>query len=170
MGLANPIPIDDDFRVKTLHLLKCLDTPNDARLDLITQFAASEFDVPICLIALIDKHRQWCKSVHGDIEKEIPRNISFCTHAIYQISSNYPFDRVFEVTNADQDDRFVNNPLVTGDPYIKSYIAFVLQSKTGMNLGTLCLIDNKPRKYSGEEIFSLVTIGRIAEDIINHVC
>ncbi len=170
MDQANPIPIDDDFRVKTLHLLKCLDTPNDARLDLITAFAAREFDVPICLVALIDKHRQWCKSVYGGIEKELPRKVSFCTHAIYQVSSTYPFDRVFEVIDAEEDERFTNNPLVTGHPNIKSYIAFVLQSKTGMNLGTLCLIDNKPRKYSGEEIFSLVTIGKIAEDVINNVC
>ncbi len=170
MSQAAPIPIDDDFRVKTLHSLGCLDTPNDARLDLVTEFSAHEFDVPICLVALIDKHRQWCKSIHGGIDKEIPRHISFCTHAIYEVTSQHSFDRIFEVCNAEEDTRFSNNPLVTDKPHIKSYIAFVLQSKTGMNLGTLCLIDNKPRKYSGEEIFSLVTIGKIAEDIINHVC
>ena len=155
---------------KTLRTLNCLDTPDDPRLDHITEFSANEFSVPICLVTLIDKDRQWCKSVYGNISKECPREISFCTHAIYQINTKHPFNRVFEVCNTENDKRFIENPLVTGERKIRSYIAYVLQSKTGMNLGGFCLIDNKPRKYSGEEVFSLVTIGRIVEDILNNVC
>ena len=167
---AAPIPANDDFRVQALQSLNILDTPDDARFDLITEFAANEFNVPICKVSLIDKDRQWCKSVYGPAGKELLRDVAFCSYAIYEVTSTFPFERVYEICDATQDARFINNPLVAGGPHAKSYISFVLQSKTGLNLGTLCLIDTKPRKYSGEEIFSLVTIGGIVEDLINNVC
>ena len=170
MTQAAPIPLNDDFRVQALRSLDVLDTPEDARFDLITEFVAKEFNAPICMVALIDKERQWCKSIYGGASKELPRDVALCSHAVYEVTSSFPFDRVFEVCNTTQDERFMSNPLVTKDPFVKSYISFVLQSKSGLNLGTLCLIDTKPRKYSGEEIFSLVTVGSIVEDLINHAC
>ncbi|MGP9832824.1 GAF domain-containing protein [Marinobacter sp. NSM] len=100
--------------------------------------------MPICLVSLIDKDRQWFKSCYGLGVRETARDISFCGHAILGADT-------FVVENALQDERFAENPLVTGEPDIRFYAGAPLEDRNGFRLGTLCLIDKKPRTFSSDD-------------------
>ena len=99
--------------------------------------------------------------------KELPRNTSFCGHAICDVNSNNPQRRIYEVCDTRLDPRFFDNPLVVGDPWIQSYLGYVLQSESGSNLGTLCVIDSVPRKYSESKKQLLILLGSMVENIIH---
>jgi GAF domain-containing protein len=133
-----PIPGNEQQRLTLLHDLLLLDTPPERRLDRIVEFAASEFDVPICLISLVDTERQWFKARVGLDVRETPRDISFCAHALAS-------EEVLLVEDALQDPRFHDNPLVTGAPHIRFYAGAPLVLRDGLAIGTLCLIDTRPR-------------------------
>jgi GGDEF domain-containing protein len=137
-------PKNEAARVAKLHSLNILDTPSDARFDRYTRITARIFDVPIALISLVDRYRQWFKSAEGLDAKETPRDISFCGHAILG-------DDVFEVQNAHRDPRFRDNPLVIGEPHIRFYAGIPLETPDGHKLGTLCVIDKVPRRLSDDE-------------------
>jgi GAF domain-containing protein len=115
-----------------------LDTPNEPGFDKIVRDAARAFNVPIALISLIDDERQWFKARHGLGASETPRTISFCTHAIRGPD-------VMVVSDATKDERFENNPLVTGDPQIRFYAGAPLKTPSGQRIGTLCVIDQQAR-------------------------
>lgn len=115
-----------------------LDTANEPVFDDIVKAAARKFGVPIALISLIGDDRQWFKARHGIEAAETPRTISFCTHAIKG-------SEVFVVTDATKDERFIANPLVTGDPNIRFYAGAPLKTSTGRRIGTLCVIDRQAR-------------------------
>lgn len=129
---------DEAKRVSALKGYGVLDTPNEPQFDSIVRDAAKRFGAPIALISLIDENRQWFKAKIGLEASETPRNISFCTHAIRGPD-------VFIVTDATKDDRFSANPLVTGDPSIRFYAGAPLKNETGQRIGTLCVIDSRPR-------------------------
>lgn len=136
--IAPSIPDNESQRLQTLHQLLIMDTPPEERFDRITQFARFEFDVPIALITLVDKDRQWFKSSAGLNACETSRDISFCGHAVLR-------DDIMLVPDAWLDERFHDNPLVTGEPYIRFYAGAPLAVE-GQNIGTLCLIDTKPNQ------------------------
>ncbi len=115
-----------------------LDTPNEAEFDAIVREAAKAMRAPIALISLLDDNRQWFKAKVGLEPSETPRSISFCTHAIRG-------GDVMVVPDARQDDRFAANPLVTGSPNIRFYAGAPLKTASGMRIGTLCVLDDKPR-------------------------
>jgi diguanylate cyclase (GGDEF)-like protein len=121
-----------------------LDTLPEERFDRITRLAARIFDVPMALVSLVDADRQWFKSRHGLDATETPREISFCGHAILQ-------EDTFVVCDALKDQRFADNPLVVGDPSIRFYAGQPLHGVAGTKVGTLCLIDDKPRDFSEAE-------------------
>ena len=125
-------------RVSALKGYGVLDTPNEPQFDSIVRDAAKRFGAPIALISLIDENRQWFKAKVGLEPSETPRNISFCTHAIRG-------PEVFVVNDAMTDDRFSSNPLVTGDPSIRFYAGAPLKTEAGQRIGTLCVIDSRPR-------------------------
>ena len=160
-------PENEINRLEALHSLNILDSQADARFDCITRFAAQKLDVPICLITLIDADRQWFKSAWGVDSTEVPRDISICAHAICDISSNTPSERIYEIANTNDDSRFFDSPLVIRDPWVRSYISFVLQSYAGMNIGTLCLLDTQPRKFDENEKYLIVELGKMVENLIN---
>ena len=108
--------------------------------DDITKCAKATFDTSYCMISLVDLGRQWFLSKQGLDANETPRNISFCTHGIQSTLD------IFEVPDASQDDRFKNNPLVTGSPYVQYYAGAPLLSPEGYKLGMLCVCDTKPRQ------------------------
>lgn len=132
-------------RLEELCSYDVMDTGLEEGFDRITRLAQLVFDVPIAFISLVDAERQWFKSRQGLKPTETPRKISFCTHVI---ESNQPI----VVKDARMDSRFCHNPLVTGDPYVRFYSGAPLTSPRGYNLGTLCLIDTKPRKLTPEQL------------------
>lgn len=105
--LEPPVPLDETTRLMSLHSLRILDTEPEERFDRITRMAQRLFKVEICLVSLVDSERQWFKSKQGLDACETPRSISFCGHAILH-------DDLFLITNATEDERFADNPLVTG--------------------------------------------------------
>jgi GAF domain-containing protein len=126
-----------------------LDTLPEAGFDALTRRAADSFDVPIALISLIDDRRQWFKSRVGLDALETPREDAFCFHAIQA-----PGD-VMVVRDATQDARFAANPLVTGDPGIRFYAGAPLVTRAGHALGTLCVIDRRPRTLTHDQVEQL---------------
>ncbi|MCR6665889.1 MAG: GAF domain-containing protein [Methyloversatilis sp.] len=133
-----PIPENESERLGALRALLLLDTPPEKRFDRIVQFAAREFDVPIALISLVDENRQWFKSRVGLDACETSREVSFCGHAL-------SMDVPLVIEDALLDERFADNPLVTGPPHIRFYAGAQLRLASGLVVGTLCLIDQAPR-------------------------
>jgi len=148
-------PEDEAARLAALYELLILDTPPEERFDKIAQFAASEFDMPIVLITLLDVDRQWFKARVGTEVCETGRDISFCSHAILR-------DDTMVVEDALQDPRFADNPLVTGAPHIRFYAGAPLALPSGLRLGTLCLIDRRPRTLDALDLGILGTLRDLA--------
>lgn len=138
-------PRDERTRLETLRSLKLLDTSPSERFDRLTRIARRMFGVPISLVSLVDENRQWFKSRQGLDATETPRDISFCGHAILD-------DDIFIVPDATKDNRFVDNPLVTDNPNIRFYAGVPLRVSNGSKIGTLCIIDEKPREFSEEDL------------------
>ncbi len=152
-----PIPADEFRRLESLRSLKLLDTAPEERFDRVTRLAQRVFGVPIALVSLVDADRQWFKSRQGLEATETPRDISFCGHAIVG-------DRILVVNDAAGDERFCDNPLVCGDPNIRFYAGYPLNAPDGAKIGTLCLIDSKPREMSQEDLKLLRELGRMVEE------
>ena len=127
---------EEEKRLKALAEYRILGTEPESCYDDITKIAARTCNVPISLMTLVDKDRQWFKSKVGFQTNETRRDWSFCTHAIKE-------DNPLIVEDACLDKRFVDNPLVTGDPKIRFYAGFPLKNNEGNKLGTLCVIDRK---------------------------
>lgn len=136
-------------RLKDLESYYILDSLQEIDYDYLTKIAAEICGTPVSLISLVDKERQWFKSHHGSDVSETPREYAFCAHAI-----NDP-EKVFIVQDARLDNRFHDNPLVTGDPYVIFYAGIPLISEQGLPLGTLCVIDHKPNLLNQNQIHSL---------------
>lgn len=150
-----PFPANEKSRIARLRLLNILDTEPEERFDRLTRMAKRLFSVPIAQITLIDSNRQWFKSGATPSGPETSRDVSFCAHAILG-------ETALQVPNALEDERFVDNPLVTGDPNIRFYAGYPL--KVGEhNLGTLCVIDDKPRVFTEEELALLKDLAEMAE-------
>lgn len=150
------IPPDEASRLKSLHAYQLLDTAFEAAFDDLTKLASEICGTPIALVSLIDKDRQWFKSKVGLAADETPREVSFCGHAILG-------DDIFVIQDACADPRFADNPLVVGDPGIRFYAGTPLRGREGMNLGTLCVIDRKPRDLSPLQRTALTTLKRQVE-------
>ncbi len=149
-------PEDENIRLNTLRALNILDTEPEERFDRLTRMARRMFNVPIALVSLVDEKRQWFKSCIGLDVLETPRDISFCGHAIL---GNEPFI----IPDARNDERFADNPLVTGEPYLRFYAGCPLELPKGHKLGTLCIIDSKPREMDEEDLTLLKDLASMAE-------
>ncbi|MFZ6748760.1 PAS domain S-box protein [Undibacterium sp. Ren11W] len=150
------IPDDEAARLAELRSLCVLDTPSEERFERITRSAQLLFGVPVALISLVDQGRQWFKSKQGLDASQTPREVSFCGHAILH-------DAVFMIENADLDPRFMDNPLVTGAPFVKFYAGVPLKGPNGYKIGTLCLIAHSPRTLSERELLALTDLAAWAE-------
>lgn len=155
-----PIPANEARRLAALQALALLDTPAEERFDRITRTAQRVFNVPIAVISLVDVNRQWFKSCQGLDSSETPRDISFCAHTIMS-------DSVLVIPDATLDPRFVDNPLVTGDPYIRFYAGHPLAGPGGENVGTLCLIDRQPRQMTAADLDTLHDLAMWAQSELN---
>ncbi|MFZ6779055.1 PAS domain S-box protein [Undibacterium sp. Ji83W] len=145
---APDFPVDEILRLQTLQACAILDTPAEERFDRLTRLARHLFNTPIALVSLIDTDRQWFKSNQGLDVSETNRDISFCGHAILKPDVLY-------IADASQDTRFAGNPLVSSAPYIRFYAGAPLRARNGQRLGTLCIIDTKPRILGAADLAAL---------------
>ncbi|WP_051244688.1 GAF domain-containing protein [Azohydromonas australica] len=156
-----PIPAEEQERLAALRALLILDTPPEERFDRVVRFAADEFDCPIALVSLIDENRQWFKARVGLEVCETGRDISFCGHAVVRES-------IFVIEDASADERFADNPLVTGAPFIRFYAGAPLAARDGQRVGTLCLIDTKPRQLDATDLGILASLrDLVAEELLS---
>jgi PAS domain S-box-containing protein len=138
------LPIDEGHRLAALERCAILDTAPEEAFDRVARLAAFAFRAPIALISFVDGRRQWFKARVGLDVTETPREVAFCAHAILN-------DEVCLVPDARMDARFADNPLVLGDPGVQFYAGAPLTTSEGLRLGTLCVIDRKPRDDFGAE-------------------
>ena len=153
------MPERDELRVEKLKSYLILDTEAESQFDRLTGLAAAICKTPIALVSLLDDSRQWFKSRIGLDTCETPRDISFCQFAIHQ-------DAFFEIEDAHQDERFSENPLVTGPPYVRYYGGQPLITPDNFRIGTICVIDTKPRKLDAGQKESM---GVLAHEIVMHL-
>lgn len=149
-------PNNEESRLTSLRSLDILDTAEEERFDRLTRLAKRMFNVPIALVSLVDENRQWFKSCVGLDVRETPRNISFCGHAILG-------DEIFIINDASKDDRFADNPLVVEGPYIRFYAGCPLRHHDGSKMGTLCVIDSKPRSFDHDDQMALKDLAGLVE-------
>lgn len=155
-GLPN-LSNSEAARLQTLHDYDILDTPAEAAFDRITRIAKVTADVPIALISLIDKERQWFKSCIGLEQRETSLDVSFCVHTIAH-------SQTLILPDAKLDPRFTNNALVTAAPFVRFYAGVPLVSPGGVTLGALCVIDTKPREITAMQLSILEDLARITVD------
>ena len=139
-----PMPPDELQRLAALHALGLLDTPAEERFDRLTRVAAALFDVPIALVSLIDANRQWFKSCVGTDIREASREVSFCAYAVAE-------REMLVIPDALRDDRFADNPVVSGPPYVRFYAGAPIFMADGTCAGTLCVIDGRPRDFTDDD-------------------
>lgn len=155
---------DERQRVAVLAKLKLLDTPPEREFDLLVDLARRMLGTKIALVSLLDAQRQWFKALYGLAVRETAREYSFCAHAIL---SNGPLI----VPDAQADPRFATNPLVTGAPFIRLYIGIPIRApiEAGKRIpiGTLCVIDDKPREPQQDEVDALCGLASLAEALLD---
>ena len=141
-------------RLDVLRRYQILDSDPEPAFDELTELAAYTLKVPMALISLVDEDRQWFKSCVGADLTETRREIAICSHAIEH-------ENVFIIEDAREDPMFADNPLVTAFPNIVFYAGAPLIVEDGHRIGTLCIIDHKPRSLNGDEIKALKTMARL---------
>ncbi|QDH60285.1 GGDEF domain-containing protein [Pandoraea pnomenusa] len=148
---------DEAERLAALRRYEILDTPPEPAFDRIVRLASYVLGTPISLVSLIDESRQWFKARQGLEAEQTPRSMAFCAHAILD-------DEVLVVPDARADRRFADNPLVVGEPNIRFYAGAPLRTPQGHRLGTLCVIDRKPRTLDDEKRALLADLSALVVD------
>ncbi len=156
-----PTPSNENERLHALSLLDILDTKKEERFDAITKEAVKKLKVPISTISIVDKNREWFKSCVGLNEKEGPREVSFCGHALLAKD-------IFIVEDTTKDEQFKFNPYVIAKPFIRFYAGMALfDNKSGLPMGVFCIKDTRPRKFSNEELSIFMELAERAEKELN---
>jgi diguanylate cyclase (GGDEF)-like protein len=149
-------PPDEARRLASLEALNVLFTPAEERFDRITRCATKLLDVPISTISLVAANEQWFKSAQGIDTTGTPRPVSFCGHAILS-------DEPLVVPDSLLDARFFDNPLVQGEPFVRAYAGQPLHDAEGHRIGSFCVIDQRPREFTAEQLATLRDLARWAE-------
>jgi len=155
------IPVDEAKRLAALYATELYGTAPEEAFDRITRLATKLLGVPTALISLVGSDAQWFKSRCGFAAQTTSRDISFCGHAILG-------DQPLVVEDATRDERFADNPIVIGEPHIRFYAGVQLYSVERAKLGTLCVLDTRPRALSAEEQEELYELARMVEELIYH--
>jgi GAF domain-containing protein len=154
------VPSNECERLNILRAYELLDTEPEEVFDAMTRLASNLCRAPIALVSLIDEKRQWFKSSCGlEGVTSTGRNVSFCAHAILE-------QGIFEIPDARKDPRFADNSLVTGDPHVVFYCGVPLIEPGGMALGTLCVIDHKPRRLTKAQKLQLTELAKSVVGLI----
>ncbi len=148
---------DDEARILALRRLNVLDSSIEEPFEKIVSLVRTVLAVPMSTVTLVDRDRQWFKARRGVDVAETPRAVSFCTHTIQQREP-------FIVEDACNDQRFASSPLVTGAPHIRSYAGVPLRTPEGYNVGALCAMDTRPRRFSPADIAILSNFANIVCD------
>lgn len=154
--LKPQLPENEAWRQQVLNALQLFDNGPDERFDRLTRMARRLFDVPIALVSLVDCDRQWFKSCIGLDTRETSRDVSFCGHTILG-------DTIFVIPDATLDVRFFDNPLVVGPPHIRFYAGCPLHVAHNARVGTLCIIDTKPRVMTPDDAVALRDLASMVE-------
>jgi GAF domain-containing protein len=152
-----PRPQDEDRRLAALRQLALLDSEPEERFDRLARLAAGLLQAPVSLVTLVDHDRQWFKSRVGTLIEETSRDASFCAHAILG-------DEAMIVPDALEDERFADNPIVAGPPHVRFYAGCPLTLPDGHALGTLCVLDTRPRQLSAEQRALLRDLADLVEE------
>jgi signal transduction histidine kinase len=147
------IPKNEKNRLEELQNYQILDTDDEKDFNDIVELASSICETPMSLVSLVDSNRQWFKAKVGIDADETPRDVSFCAHTILQ-------NDIFIIPDASKDERFLNNPFVSDLPKIRFYAGMTLHTPNGFNLGSLCVVDTKPRKLKPHQINALRILGK----------
>lgn len=150
-----PTIADEPRRLAALAASRLVDSPQEERFNRIVRLAATVTASPIALVSLLTARRQWFKARVGLGPQETPREWAFCSHAILQ-------DAPFMVEDAATDERFCENPLVLAEPHIRFYAGVPLRDRSGLPMGTLCVIDREPRRLRSAELQALCDLADIA--------
>jgi len=156
-----PLPHDESQRLEALYALEILDTPKEERFDRLTRIAQSCFNVPMVLVTLVDKNRQWFKSCQGLDLCETNRDVSICAHTILSPD-------IFLVSDTLEDPRFADNPLVSAPPHIRFYAGAPIHASSGERVGVLCIIDTIPRMMSSKDLQILRDLADCVEHELLH--
>lgn len=163
MANSAPMPLNEASRLSRITHMGLLDSTADDVLDHIVDMVALVFEVPIALVSIVSEHQQWFRAGTGLEERETPREISFCAYSILGHD-------VLQIPDATLDSRFRDNPMVTGEPHIRFYAGVPLVTADGLALGTLCIIDNRPRAALGpREVTMLEMYGQLVMKRLNNL-
>jgi GAF domain-containing protein len=155
--MFDPKLMDDEGRLYALRRMEVLETGPEEPFEKIVNLVRTVLAVPISTVSLVDRDRQWFKAHRGLDVQETARSVSFCTYTIQQ-----PDPLVVE--DALLDERFARNPLVLSGPRIRSYAGVPLRSPDGYNVGSLCAMDTRPRRFSPADIAILSNFANIVSD------
>lgn len=153
---AAPLPADQSQRLSSLLRMKILDTPAEERFDRLTRLARRLLRAPFSMLTLLDQERQWFKSAQGTTLEESPRAISFCAFTILG-------EQPLVVGDASSDPRFFDNPVVTGEPGVRFYAGIPIHNEEGYAVGTLCVLDTKPRELDQDDLHALRDLAACAQ-------
>jgi EAL domain-containing protein (putative c-di-GMP-specific phosphodiesterase class I) len=143
-------PYEKD-RLDSLYSYQVLDTASDPAIDALTRLAAQVCDTPFAGVSFIDSHRVWFKSIVGGPAPNVPRDQSFCSDVVAQ-------DALLQLTDMTADPRYATNPFVSGPAGIRSYIGAPLVGRDGLPLGALCVVDQRPRRLTEEQLRTLTSL------------
>jgi diguanylate cyclase (GGDEF)-like protein/PAS domain S-box-containing protein len=150
---------DEPTRLATLRRLQLLDTPAEPTYDRLSNLASTMVGAPVGLITLLDRDRQWFKSACGTELTGTDRESAFCNYTIQR-------DAVLVVEDARVDDRFCDNPLVTGEPGIRAYCGAPVQTSDGTPLGSLCVLDFEPHHFTERDQYCIKQLAETASQLV----
>lgn len=157
-----PLPPDEAQRLRSLWALEILDTPPEQRFDRLTRLAVAFTGCPMSTVTLVDESRQWSKSATGTDCVTNPRSESFCAYTILR-------DEPLIIPDTHRDSRVADNPLVTGNPYLRAYVGVPLSTGDGQRVGSFCVLDVTPRVFRPEDIEVLTMLAAMASEEMGKV-
>ena len=148
---------DEEGRLAALKRYQVLDTDSERPFEMVVSLVEDIFNLPVCAVSLVDADRQWFKAQRGLQICETARDLAFCHYAIQQVEP-------LVVPDTHADPRFAENPLVTGEPYLRAYAGIPLVTPDSYQIGTLCVMDVKPRDFTADELRILSKFARLVVD------